>query len=177
MTAFVASLATGDTVYPFSDSAMTGTKTVVFSGFELPPDLPAFSVASTASFAYTTVNAVIGATATSTTAFERGSTGAISLGTYTVPQDGYYYFTMKLRTGDADNGDFEIDWRKSGSAASTNGFETWLHLGDYSSRRAGISSTLLKCKKGETVNAVSSYALTGTGDVIAQWTFSGFKVE
>jgi hypothetical protein len=177
MTAFITSLTAGDKVYPFSDTSMSGTKTVIFSGFELPPDLPAFSVASTASFTFTTVDSVIGSTATSTTkAFERGSTNAISLGTYTVPMDGFYYFTMKVRTGDADNGDFEIDWRKSGAAASSNAFEMWMHLGDYSSRRSGMTSTLLKCKAGDTVYAVSGKTLP-TGDVIAQWTFSGFKVE
>jgi hypothetical protein len=177
MSTMAISLEAGDTVYPFTDLQLDTSKKVTFSGFELPPDLPAFKVASSGSFTYSSASEAIGAEADHDVDFERGSDDAITEGVYTIPEDGYYYFTMKVRTGDSDNGDFEIEWQKDGSDASTNNYEMWLHLGDSSNRRSGLSATILKCSAGEEVYAISNLALTGDGDVVASWTFSGFKLE
>ena len=49
--------------------------------------------------------------------------------------------------------------------------------GDSSNRRSGMSATLLECLAGDKVYATSDLTLTGSGDIIAQWTFSGFKVR
>ena len=118
----------GDYVYPLSDIGTTNIKTVVMSGFELSPDLPAFKVYNDASFSFTTAATAFGKGATTTTDFEIGSSGAYKDGVYTVPESGIYYFTTKLRTGDNDNADIEIEWKKNGNDASTINFEMWLHL-------------------------------------------------
>ena len=49
--------------------------------------------------------------------------------------------------------------------------------GDAANRRNGMSTVVMRMYKGDQVYASSNIALTGTGDVIAQWTFSGVKVS
>ena len=176
MSSILVQLDAGETVYPMSDIGTSAGAKVVMGGFELSPNMPAFKVYNTNSFAYATSAVAFGKGASMATDFNVGG-GTFSNGKYTVPEAGVYMFTTKVRVGDSDNGDIEIEWYKNGADASTNNFEMWLHLGDASGRRSGMSITMLDCAAGDVVHAASDAAMTGTGDVIAQFTLSGFKLR
>jgi len=213
MSASLMLLDEGDFVYPFSDIGTEGPKNVVLSGFELEPGFPAFKVYNTAAYSYATAAVPFGDGIDAAIDFEISSSGAYEDGVYTVPENGVYLFTTKLRTGDNDNADIEIEWKKNGKDASSINYEMWLHLvrcrkalsettinrdgkrvlrtliactlfmyilimqGDSSNRRSGMSTRLLECVAGDKIYASSDLVLTGSDDIIAQWTFSGFKVR
>jgi len=177
MSASLMLLDEGDFVYPFSDIGTEGPKNVVLSGFELEPGFPAFKVYNTAAYSYATAAVPFGDGIDAAIDFEISSSGAYEDGVYTVPENGVYFFTTKLRTGDNDNADIEIEWKKNGKDASSINYEMWLHLGDSSNRRSGMSTRLLECVAGDKIYASSDLVLTGSDDIIAQWTFSGFKVR
>ena len=176
MSGMLQEMKAGDTVHPIADLVIDSSVKATFSGFELPDDLPAFKVYNDAGFYYTTKEVPFGDNIDTTVEFERGSSGAISDGVYTVPEDGYYYFTVKLRTKDGVESAVGLEFLVNGEDAAHN-MVMWTHQGDpYSNpRRAAMTTTLLKLTEGDEVSGVSNLALD-SDEVISKWTFSGFKL-
>jgi hypothetical protein len=174
MSSILLSLSEGDTVFPTSDLTFDVSAKAIFSGFELPDNLPAFKVQATSSFEYETKYVPYGEEADTSLEFERETDGAYDAGIYTVPEDGFYYFTMKVRTTDGVSDDLGIEFLVNGEDAAHN-MVMWLHQGDSYGRRSGMSTTLLKLKAGDEVCGVSNLDLDSS-DTVSSWTFSGFKL-